>query len=133
VSTADPGRGKDELSEEAAAQTSQDPSEKTTGDLAQALAAAGSLGHAGPYVYFRFTVVDDGGATATRAVLHDLVNVHLTVDHGYGWPVPPEAMVLEGKVTTPPTQVMIRRQKDERERFRLNTDEVDYEALFQED
>jgi hypothetical protein len=74
-----------------------------TGPLAQALSEAGPLGHAGPFVYFRFTVVDEGGASASRAVLHDLVNVHMVADHGHGFPFPDNTMRLTGKLVTPPT------------------------------
>lgn len=112
---------------------SHDEEEPTTGPLSAALATSGALGHAGPFVYFRFTVRDEGGATATRAVLHDLVNVHLTVDHGYGFPLPAGASVYEGQVTTPPTQLEVAAGMRKKAREKLPPgDEVDYEALFRD-
>lgn len=104
VSTRDPRRDAGRWAKEIAAtvESEEDEEETTSGSLAGALASDGPLAHAGPFVYFRFTVVDEGGAKATRAVLHDVVNVHMVADHGYGFPFPPEAMTVTAPLKRPP-------------------------------
>jgi prepilin-type N-terminal cleavage/methylation domain-containing protein len=102
VSTRDPRADPRTLAREMVeGMDSEDREEETTATLAGALSAEGPLGHAGPFVYFRFTVVDEGGAKATRAVLFDLVNVHMVADHGYGFAYPKEAIELKAPLRMP--------------------------------
>ena len=118
-----------ELAKEAAAHGSVSEEEKASGPLASSLQQAGPLGHAGPFVYFRFTVVDEGGATATRAVLHDLVNVHMVSDHGHGFAWPDAVMKLTAPLVAPPglppeqrvdTPVPVGRESDDDKDFDKN-------------
>lgn len=115
VSTRDPRQDAKRWASQIAqtVESADDEEETTSGSLAAALAAEGPLAHAGPFVYFRFTVVDEGGAKATRAVLHDVVNVHMVADHGYGFPFPEEAMSVTAPLKCPPPLNKARDEDDD--------------------
>lgn len=58
--------------------------------------SADPMAHAGPFLVFRFTLVDRDGARLTRGVVYDLINAHMVGHHSTGFPDPAWAMKLDG-------------------------------------